>query len=557
YAKTHDFSYKIITFDSDGESFQALQDQQVDAVVTGSLSGHTNVRIADTFGAEPFYFMTRKHNEALLIPLNEALAEIKTSEPEFESNLYKQYYTLSAKLQQPLFTRDEAEYIKQSPVLTIGNLPNRYPLSQYHEKTGELVGITEDILNLISEKSGLKFDLQPLPIGKKPMAELKARNYDLVAGVLRTDNFLRDPELSLSESFLDGKLVIVGRAGETLDLKGAHTIVMTTAFQGMQEYIQKEYPQYEILYRDNNDECLNAVKNKEADMMMQNSFVVSYWLQNPRFNALEIIPTYSLNEQTCIAANSDTDPRLISVLSKTIKILDQDTIDQYIVKHTIAKPYKLTLNDVCYKYRIPLIFLALLLVLCIALYTYVMIQRQRHVNLLQKKNEQLVEAIKQAEHANRAKSTFLSRMSHEIRTPMNAIVGITAIAGKHLKDPKRMEEYLSKIAFSSKVLLNIINDVLDMSAIESDKLKISNNPFDFKQLLSSISAMYYPQCKQKEIAFDLLLDGVTEETLIGDQLRVNQILLNLLSNAVKFTPKKGKIKLKVSQLTIREQQVFM
>lgn len=176
--------------------------------------------------------------------------------------------------------------------------------------------------------------------------------------------------------------------------------------------------------------------------------------------------------------------------------------------------------------------------------------------LNEQKNRQLQEAYNQAEHANKAKSQFLSRMSHEIRTPMNAIVGLTAIAKHHENEPEKVDEYLTKVSSASEILLNIINDVLDMSAIESEKVTIGHTAFDIKKILKEIADIYAPQCKQKNITFEIVADEIQDEVLLGDSLRVSQILLNLISNAYKFTPPQGKISVFVSETCNREGQAF-
>ncbi len=147
-------------------------------------------------------------------------------------------------------------------------------------------------------------------------------------------------------------------------------------------------------------------------------------------------------------------------------------------------------------------------------------------------------------------------MSHEIRTPMNAIVGMTTLARSKVDQPEQTLDYLNKIEGASKVLLNIINDVLDMSAIESDKMHLANNPFNFKELINGITALYYGQCKTKEITFNVTLRDVTSVVLVGDSLRLNQILLNLLSNALKFTPRGGTIHLDIAELSVKENQGY-
>ncbi len=181
--------------------------------------------------------------------------------------------------------------------------------------------------------------------------------------------------------------------------------------------------------------------------------------------------------------------------------------------------------------------------------------QEKTLKVIEEKNLQLSDAIVEAKKANQSKSEFLARMSHEIRTPMNAIIGLTNLAHFSIRNPEKMDSYLVKIESSSKILLGIINDVLDMSAIESNKMKIANEEFDFKEMLSSITNVFYQQCKIKNINFDVRMKNVTEEKLIGDCLRVNQILMNLLSNAVKFTPEGGNINLLVVQTSTAADKI--
>ncbi len=158
--------------------------------------------------------------------------------------------------------------------------------------------------------------------------------------------------------------------------------------------------------------------------------------------------------------------------------------------------------------------------------------------------------------ANTSKSSFLSRMSHEIRTPLNAVIGYNAIAKTAIsevedgqQDSFRMKvtDCLDKSEIASKHLLSIINDVLDMSAIESGKIKVDSERFDFKSLIASLTSVFYSQARAKGVEFEVLFDTLTEEYVTGDQVRTNQILTNLLSNAVKFTPEGGRVMLRICQ----------
>lgn len=155
----------------------------------------------------------------------------------------------------------------------------------------------------------------------------------------------------------------------------------------------------------------------------------------------------------------------------------------------------------------------------------------------------LEEALKTAEQANRAKSEFLSNVSHDIRTPMNAIVGMTAIAMSNLEKPQQLKNCLSKIVLSSNHLLGLINNVLDMSKIESGKLTLNMDLVSLREMMEGIIATIQPQMKAKGQEFDVILKNVEAEEFYSDGIRLHQVLLNLLGNAVKFTPEGGKIQL--------------
>lgn len=166
-------------------------------------------------------------------------------------------------------------------------------------------------------------------------------------------------------------------------------------------------------------------------------------------------------------------------------------------------------------------------------------------------------ALEVAEHASRAKGDFLSRMSHEIRTPLNGIIGMTEIAQMHLDDPKRQADCLKKIETSSKYLLSLINDILDMSRIESGKIELALKVFDLKEMLEQIHGMFDQKAQEQGIAFKIEYGELETSSVVGDDLRLTQILVNLVSNALKFTPAGGEVSLVVRQLVADEQSISL
>ena len=160
-------------------------------------------------------------------------------------------------------------------------------------------------------------------------------------------------------------------------------------------------------------------------------------------------------------------------------------------------------------------------------------------------NRQLKEALQTAQIANNSKTMFLSNMSHDIRTPMNAILGFATLLARDVNNPEKVREYTKKITTSGQHLLSLINDVLDISKIESGKVVLTIEEFALKDMIASIDAIIRPMAKDKRQNFEIMVTGIKHEYLVGDETRINQILINLLSNAVKYTQEGGNIWLRM------------
>lgn len=171
----------------------------------------------------------------------------------------------------------------------------------------------------------------------------------------------------------------------------------------------------------------------------------------------------------------------------------------------------------------------------------------QYYKLTRRQMKELYQAREDAIHANQAKSEFLSNMSHDIRTPMNAIVGMTAIATANLGNPQQVQNCLRKITLSSKHLLGLINDILDMSKIESGKMTLSIDQVSLREVMDGIVSIVQPQMRAKKQRFDVFISDISDESVCCDSVRLNQVLLNFLSNAIKFTPEGGRIELAMNE----------
>ena len=296
-------------------------------------------------------------------------------------------------------------------------------------------------------------------------------------------------------------------------------------------------------------------------MAYVNSGTAEYAVQNEITNRLIAEKIYGYSHQYAVAVNANQDRLLYSILNKAVSSIQKKDLDMINQKHTNYEEREFSLIRYMYDYSLHIIIFILVFFVVLSLniiLIYVLHKRTKEKQQLieeKHRNEILADALTVAENAGEAKSQFLSRVSHEMRTPLNAIIGFMQLA-KEGGDTKEMDTYLCNADIAAKQLLSVINDVLDMSSIESGKMKIAHSPFDFKQTIHAITNIYLPICQQKGLKYNTRILTPIDEWLIGDQLRLNQILMNLLSNAVKFTSS-GQVDLKISQYEIKEQEIFI
>ena len=462
----------------------------------------------------------------------------------------------------------ELNYLDQAGEMTIGCPTNKCPLLFQDKKTGQIEGITIDVLNMISEATGLTFRYEALPSGEVTYGTLQQLQVDMVAGVEFSEVNRNSLGIAITDPYLHAEKVFVCRRGEVFQPDSAMTIAIESGSQTLAKTIQQQYPQFQILPCDSTEDALNALLSGEVDAVLQNQYTIERILCKPIYEDLQIVATASIGDSQCLAALlpisenkqpliSDDTTLLISILNKGIANLDQSQVSFLIIKGTAENAYQFTIGDMMYRYRFAILILFISLLMIVFLLRRNRLLSLKHseqlaaqqrakelaaINARMKEQQLLlIDSLNRAEEGNRAKTSFLFNMSHDIRTPMNAILGFTEIARRSQNDTAKLMDCLEKIQVSGNHLLQLINNVLDMSNIENGKISLTEECCDLEECVEKVRNTLQTEIDKKHLTFLTDTSDIENKLVYCDSLRVNQILFNLLNNAVKFSRPNGSI----------------
>lgn len=536
------YSLKDMQKNDEGLYFY-LMNGEIDLLLSGIIYNHDSVRVIATYNSQPYYIVTNPSNKEVLDGLNMALERILDANPNFAAERYAANFP--ARLVNVQFSDRDLEYVKKRKTITVAVPENWYPFYCKETSQKNHVGIMVDVLDKIKDFTGLDFSYVYAKNYSDAVHLVQRGKADILGFFLGDENDAAQLGLALSASYVSANNIIVRNKACSYPAPGlVGALVESQRFpSGISAEKIRSYPGIK--------EALAAVNSGEADFIYGLSSKMEQDIS--RYHFTNLAPVTLVNDQSAIsfALPTPVDPDLLTVLNKAINNLSES--ERTVIRNRNLESIgvnEFSLTD--FIYANPLQFMFIVMFVLSVLFTALLLAIGARM-----KATVIQGNLKRAEAANLAKSEFLSRMSHEIRTPMNGIVGMSTIAMQNIDNTDKIKDCLEKVIMSSKHLLALINDVLDMSKIESGKVELRHESFNFRAFLQDFENLYGEQAKSKGISYETVLASDLEVQIIGDSLRLNQVLSNLLSNALKFTPAKGMIKLRVSKTGEDQENVYL
>ena len=434
----------------------------------------------------------------------------------------------------------------------MGFLASDSGVSTFDPATGEFTGVITDYIQFAADCLGnqeLEFQLVGYDSKEAELDALKSGEIDMIFHCDQNPNLAEEYHFACTNTTWTSNLMAVTNK-QHFNENNVNRIAVPQNKLSLKKYLAFYYPQWEIVDCDTQEDAARLVKDGQADCFVTGISSENKYSKKYSFYSVPLVNPV----RSCFAVNSGN-RSLLSILNKTIKAMPVNMLAGALAMYK-SSARKVTLSDFIKDNFFKVMLISSIAVAVVLLTILMLLQKARKAEAAARKaasdtqelNAKLQVAVEKAESANRAKSTFLSNMSHDIRTPMNAIIGFTTLALSNIDDTDRVKDYLGKTLASSNHLLSLINDVLDMSRIESGKIHLEEVEVNLSDVLHDLKTIVSGQIYAKQLELYMDVMDVTDEDVYCDKTRLNQILLNLLSNAIKFTPAGGTVSVRVRQL---------
>lgn len=530
---------------------QKLANHEIDCFVSleESFWAERGISTITRVGESGIYYAINKNWPDIKEELDDAMRALDEAVPFYTADLYKRYFSMDYT---PILTGEEKAWLRKHGAIRMGFLASDSGVSTFDPATGEFTGVITDYIQFAADCLGnqeLEFQLVGYDSKEAELDALKSGEIDMIFHCDQNPNLAEEYHFACTNTTWTSNLMAVTNK-QHFNENNVNRIAVPQNKLSLKKYLAFYYPQWEIVDCDTQEDAARLVKDGQADCFVTGISSENKYSKKYSFYSVPLVNPV----RSCFAVNSGN-RSLLSILNKTIKAMPVNMLAGALAMYK-SSARKVTLSDFIKDNFFKVMLISSIAVAVVLLTILMLLQKARKAEAAARKaasdtqelNAKLQVAVEKAESANRAKSTFLSNMSHDIRTPMNAIIGFTTLALSNIDDTDRVKDYLAKTLASSNHLLSLINDVLDMSRIESGKIHLEEVEVNLSDVLHDLKTIVSGQIYAKQLELYMDVMDVTDEDVYCDKTRLNQILLNLLSNAIKFTPAGGTVSVRVRQL---------
>ena len=533
-----------------------LANQEMDGFVSleESTWSEKGISSVTTIGKSGIYFAINKERSDIKTELDYAMRQLDQDSPFFKADLYKKYFTLD--YCQSL-TGGEKSWIEEHGDIRIGFLNNDPAIFSLDEETEKLTGMLAEYVSYAKDCLGnqiLKFNIKEYDGYDEMIQALQDREIDMIFYAGRNPDLAEKKGYTLTNTAWTYSLMAVTDE-KYFNEDESYAVAVPKEQEALKQHIAFSYPQWKLVDYDSLADAADMVMNETADCFLMGTSQAMIYDNNRYFKSVPLTKTM----EACFAVSSG-EGTLLSILNKTLKAMPSDMLTSALAIYDSTAD-KVTFLDFVKDNMLAFFATAGFFALGILGIILVLLWKARKAeaaarlaaNDTQKLNDKLEIALKKAEDASLAKTSFLNNMSHDIRTPMNAILGYAQLMEDELKGMELPEtlEHLEKLHQSGNLLLSIINNVLDMARIESGRMEIDENYGRIENIRQTLFEIFDDEAKKKNLALYYTIN-VEHEHILTDTTKVKEIFVNILSNAIKYTPPGGSVRVNVDELPCDE-----
>ena len=531
YLDDEGIDYELCFYDNDAKLQQALKDGEVDLISGVSFMPVNGTRVVSYFAPRPYYFAVSKGNTELAEQLDAAINKLNDVQPDFHSQLFEEYFgSVSTEF---ILSDSQKEQLKSIGTLHVLCVDNDGPY--VFRNNGKATGMLVSIINSFAAQGGMETEYTFCENRSEAESKLKEADYDMVIGTPFSSKYCAGIGFITSERIMKSNFLLAynpdnNKREIVAMVAGTEDEVDTSAYKEVKTY-------------DNASLCLKAVKKGETDIAIGDRSILEYYTHDGH-GSLNVTLLTGETQDICIALSEKCDTQLLRLFNDYIYSLTDVEKTNFLDDGSVHSE-RMTFSGFVQAYPVYATIIVSLLSIGIALVLF----GGCFFYTMRKKNEEL-------RLANEVKSDFLTRMSHDIRTPMNGIIGLLDISDRFVDNPELIRKYHHKIRMASEYLLALINDVLNMSKLESGKVQLTRESVYLREIVTNCRDMLVARADELGVTFDSSgIEDFTPPRVLASPLHLRQVIINIIGNAIKYNKPNGRVYISANVLSSTAQTI--